>query len=369
MIDRRIFFNINWWLFFFTLLLAGVGILNLYSASAQRLETGIVLTPFYTKQIFWTGFGLIGMLICILFDYRHLSSMAWSIYIFSLLLLLLVPFFGINIYGSKRWLDLYFFHIQPSELVKIAVMILTARLLTKNQVALDWKAFLCILPVGLVPAFVVIKQPDLGSGLTILLIFGGMLLFFGFEKKVLKVLTVFLPLLLFASWFFLHDYQKRRILTFLDPNKDPQGSGYHALQSQIAIGSGKFWGQGFLNGSQTHLQFLPEKHTDFAFTVFGEEWGFVGSMLLLTLFCSFLYQLTVIIQESKDNFGILLGCGIFCYFFIQIFINLSMVLGLLPVVGIPLPFISYGGSATLVNFCLVGLILNVCMRRFMFKKN
>ncbi|MFP4657539.1 MAG: FtsW/RodA/SpoVE family cell cycle protein, partial [Desulfonatronovibrionaceae bacterium] len=165
-----------------------------------------------------------------------------------------------------------------------------------------------------------------------------------------------------------HEYQKKRILTFLNPENDPLGAGYHIIQSKIAIGSGGFWGKGFLEGSQSQLRFLPEKHTDFAFAVFSEEWGFVGAMLLLILFCSLLYQIFRVSLESKDDFGRYLCIGVFFYFFWQIVVNIGMVLGLMPVVGMPLPFISYGGSASVVNFCLVGLVLNVSMRRFMFKR-
>ncbi len=369
MIDRRIFFHINWSLLLFTLILAGIGIINLYSASALRLEDGVSLTPYYARQSVWTGMGLIGILLCTAFDYHRLTSWAWPLFIFSLLLLLSVPFIGKSIYGSRRWIDLYFFHIQPSEPIKIAVMILGAKLISEVQEPLDWKVFLRILPIALIPAVIVIKQPDLGSGLTILFIFGGVVLYHGLEKKLFKILLIVIPSLLPLAWSFLHDYQKKRILTFLDPGQDPLGDGYHILQSQIAIGSGQIWGQGFLGGSQSHLRFLPEKHTDFAFAVFSEEWGFLGAIILLLLFCGFLYQLAQTARESRDSFGILLGCGIFFYFFWQILINLSMVLGLMPVVGIPLPFISYGGSSTLVNFCLIGLSLNICMRRFLFKKN
>jgi rod shape determining protein RodA len=185
---------------------------------------------------------------------------------------------------------------------------------------------------------------------------------------VFKVLVVVLPIMIPFGWFFLHDYQKQRIMTFLDPGNDPLGAGYHIIQSQIAIGSGGFWGKGFLEGTQSQLRFLPEKHTDFAFAVFGEEWGFFGSIMLLILFCSFLYQIYIVTMEAKDDFGSYLAAGVFFYFFWQILINIGMVLGIMPVVGIPLPFISYGGSASVVNFCMVGLVLNVAMRRFVFKK-
>ena len=233
---------------------------------------------------------------------------------------------------------------------------------------LGWVNLGKALLVGLVPAALVIKQPDLGSAHNILLILGGMILFKGVTASVFKVLVVVLPVMLPFGWFFLHDYQKQRIMTFLDPGNDPLGAGYHIIQSQIAIGSGGFWGKGFLEGTQSQLRFLPEKHTDFAFPVFGEEWGVFGAMLLLILFCSFLYQTYIVTMEAKDDFGSYLAAGVFFYFFWQILINIGMVLGIMPVVGIPLPFISYGGSASVVNFCMVGLVLNVAMRRFVFKK-
>lgn len=220
----------------------------------------------------------------------------------------------------------------------------------------------------MVPAALIVKQPDLGSALNILLILGGMILFKGITPSVFKVLVVALPGLLPFGWFFLHDYQKQRILTFMNPGNDPLGAGYHIIQSQIAIGSGGFWGKGFLEGTQSQLRFLPEKHTDFAFAVFGEEWGFCGTMVLLALFCAFLYQIYIISLEAKDDFGSYLAAGVFFYFFWQILINMGMVLGIMPVVGIPLPFISYGGSASVVNFCMIGIVLNVAMRRFVFKK-
>jgi rod shape determining protein RodA len=243
-----------------------------------------------------------------------------------------------------------------------------ARILSKEREPLNFVRLAYVFGVGLVLAGLIIKQPDLGSGLSILMILGGMILFRGVTARVFKTCLVAIPCLLPLSWFFLHDYQKQRIMTFLDPTTDPLGAGYHIIQSEIAIGSGGFWGKGFLEGTQSQLRFLPERHTDFAVAVFGEEWGFVGTMVLLTLFCVFLYQMVLIARDARGLFGSYLAAGVYFYFFWQILINTGMVLGLMPVVGIPLPFISYGGSATLVNFCLVGLVLNVSMRRFLFKQ-
>nr|WP_321260499.1 rod shape-determining protein RodA [uncultured Pseudodesulfovibrio sp.] len=368
-IDRRLLLYINWPLLGIAVVLFLVGVLNLYSASGFRLEEGMNLAPYYHKQLLWGTVGLLGMIVFMFFDYRHLKTMAWPLFWTTVILLIAVFFMGKTIYGARRWLDLGFMNFQPSELAKIAILIIGARILSKEREPLGFIRLGYVLGVGMILAGLIIKQPDLGSGLSILLILGGMILFRGVTPRVFKTALVAIPALLPLSWFFLHDYQKQRIMTFLDPTTDPLGAGYHIIQSEIAIGSGGFWGKGFLQGTQSQLRFLPERHTDFAVAVLGEEWGFFGTLLLLALFCVFLYQMVVIARDARGLFGSYLAAGVFFYFFWQILINTGMVLGLMPVVGIPLPFISYGGSATLVNFCLVGLVLNVSMRRFLFKQN
>ncbi len=367
-IDRRLFFYINWPLFGAALVLFMLGVLNLYSASGYRLEDGMSVAPYFNKQMIWGAMGVCCMIIFMFFDYRHLKTMAWPLFWATVILLISVFFVGKTIYGARRWLDLGFMNFQPSELAKIAVLIVGARILSKEREPLDFIRLAYVLFVGLILAGLIIKQPDLGSGLSVIMILGGMILFRGVTPRVFKTALVAIPCLMPLSWFFLHDYQKQRIRTFLDPTTDPLGAGYHIIQSEIAIGSGGFWGKGFLEGTQSQLRFLPERHTDFAVAVFGEEWGFTGTMILLSLFCFFLYQMVIIARDARGLFGSYLAAGVFFYFFWQILINTGMVLGLMPVVGIPLPFISYGGSATLVNFCLVGLVLNVSMRRFLFKQ-
>ena len=367
MFDRRLFFHVSWGLLALTAILFLVGALNLYSASTLRVSEGLAVDEYFNKQMLWGGISALVMGAILLVDYRHFKAISWPLFAIALALLVGVALFGKIIYGAKRWLDLGIFNLQPTEMAKIAVLVLGARILANIEGRLGWinlaKAFM----IGLGPAILIVKQPDLGSSLNILLILGGMILFKGMRPAVFRTLLVAIPCMLPFGWFFLHDYQKQRILTFLDPGNDPLGSGYHIIQSQIAIGSGGFWGKGFLEGTQSQLRFLPEKHTDFAFAVFGEEWGFVGSMVLLSLFCAFLYQIYVTAMEAKDEFGSLLAAGVFFYFFWQILINMGMVLGIMPVVGIPLPFISYGGSSSLVNFCMIGVVLNVSMRRFVFK--
>ncbi|ABB37793.1 rod shape-determining protein RodA [Oleidesulfovibrio alaskensis G20] len=366
-IDRRILTHMNWGLIAMTLLLFGVGVANLYSASGFRVDDGIAVSSFYSKQLLWGAVGMGGMLAVMLFDYRHLKSLAWPVFIVTVLLLVAVPLFGVTVYGAKRWLSFGFFNLQPSELAKISTLIIAARLLSRGGEPLDWGELFKILGICLIPAALIVTQPDLGTTLNVLLNVGGVILYRGIARHVFKTCIIALPPLIPLGWFVLHDYQKQRILTFLDPGRDPLGAGYHIIQSQIAIGSGQIWGKGFLGGTQSQLRFLPEKHTDFAVAVFGEEWGFIGNMILLGLFCLFLLAIFNSARDAKDRFGSFLCAGVFFYFFWQILINMGMVVGLMPVVGIPLPFISYGGSATIVNFCLIGLVLNVSMRRFVFK--
>lgn len=366
-IDRRLLTYINWGLLASMIALFLVGIGNLYSASGVRVEDGISLAPFYERQLIWGCGGLVAMLICMSFDYRKLQGMALPFFLVVLFALALIPIFGKVIYGARRWIDLGPFHFQPSELAKLAVLIMGARVLSFDGEPLSWKRLFQVASVGVIPAAFIVAQPDLGTALTVLALLGGLILYHGLQPRVLRTCLIIVPLLLPLAWFGMHDYQRQRIMTFLDPSNDPRGAGYHIIQSQIAIGSGQIWGKGFLQGTQSQLRFLPEKHTDFAVAVFGEEWGFVGCVALMALFCVFLLGIFNTVRGAKDRFGSTLAAGIFVYFFWQMFINTGMVVGIMPVVGIPLPFLSYGGSATVVNFALVGLVQNISMRRFLFK--
>jgi rod shape determining protein RodA len=323
-----------------TLALFGVGILNLYAASVIRLEDGFSFAPYYQRQLVWGGAGTAVLLMCLVVDYRHLQTLALPVYLGALALLLGVVLFGVVIMGARRWIPLGFFNLQPSEIAKLAVLLMGAKFLAWNGDLLGWKRLIQVIGIGLAPAILIIRQPDLGTGLTILVLIGGMILYHGLRPKVFKICLVIIPCLLPLAWFGLHDYQKLRIATFLNPALDSKGAGYHIIQSQIAIGSGSIWGKGFLEGTQHQLRFLPEKHTDFAIAVFGEEWGFMGCVVLLTLFCLFMLRIIDTVRDAKDRFGSTLVAGIFFYFFWQMLVNIGMVAGLLPVVGIPLPFIS-----------------------------
>ncbi|MDR2605341.1 MAG: rod shape-determining protein RodA [Desulfovibrio sp.] len=367
--DRRLITHANWTLLAITALLFFIGVANLYSAGGVRFEDGISIAPFYQKQLIWGAAGLGCMTVFIIFDYRHLRTLSVPFFLLSLVLLALVPLVGKTVYGAKRWLDLGFFSLQPGETAKIAGILLCANLLSRFKDSLGWRSLFFILGAAALPCALIFAQPDLGTTLLLIFLCGGMILFHGVKKYVFRTCCVAFPLLLPLGWLGLKDYQKERILTFLEPSKDLQGAGYHITQSQIAIGSGELWGKGFQGGTQSMLRFLPEKHTDFAVAVFGEEWGFLGCIALLALFCCFLLCIITTARNAKDQFGSMLCAGIFFYFFWQILINMGMVAGLMPVVGVPLPFLSYGGTATIVNFILLGIVLNISMRRFMFKVN
>jgi len=367
-LDRRVLAHFNWSLLLLLLLLAGVGILNLYSAGTLRQDQGVTTAYYYQKQLYWLTIGFLAILVIIVFDYRHLKAIVWPLYGLTLFLLVYVLVYGTAISGATRWIDLGVASFQPTELAKVSVILLCAALLARMPGPLGWRELGKIMLLIAFPVAFIMVQPDLGSGLNILMLAGGMLLFKGINRRILFTCLVGIPVLTPVTWFFLLDYQKQRILTFLHPHRDPLDAGYNTIQSKIAIGSGQLWGKGFLEGTQSQLRFLPAKHTDFVFSVFGEEWGFVGCALLLSLFCLFLYQLVVVAGTSKDSFGAYIASGVFFYFFWQILINLGMVLGLMPIVGIPLPFFSYGGSSTLVNCILLGLVFNISMRRYIFTR-
>ncbi len=367
-LDRRLFSYINWELIacFSTIFIIGVA--NLYSASGMRFEEGMAVSSFYQRQLIWGLIGFVVMICALVFDYRQLRNLATPLFLGTLVLLALVPVIGKSVYGAQRWLSLGFMNIQPSEIAKLAVLVFTARVLSRNNETLGWTDFFKVLLIGLVPSAFIIMQPDLGTTLNLLLLLAGMILFHGIKAKVFKTCLLVTPLIVAFMWFVgMQDYQRQRVLTFIDPSSDPRGSGYHILQSQIAIGSGQLWGKGFLEGTQSQLRFVPEKHSDFAVAVFGEEWGFVGCVALVSLYCLFLLAIFSTVIKAKDRFGSMLAAGVFFYFFWQIVINMGMVIGLMPVVGIPLPFMSYGGSSMIVNCALLGIVLNVSMRRFMFK--
>jgi rod shape determining protein RodA len=364
MFDRRLVVNFDWVLLLTVLLLAAIGIVNLYSATASWQAA----TPIYMKQLLWLGGGVMILMIICLFDYRHLEHYAVPSYIVSVAMLIYVLTMGKATMGATRWINLGFFNLQPSEVIKVATILILARIFAttvepNGYILKDlWRPALLML----IPAVLILKQPDLGTTIMVLAIAGTMLLFAGLQRGTIIFLTLAGLLVAVAGWFGLHDYQRARIMTFLNPEADPLGSGYHIIQSKIAVGSGGFWGKGFLHGTQSQLSFLPERHTDFAFSVFAEEWGFAGSLLLLTLYLFLVVWGLYIARRASDRFGMFLAIGVTAMVFWHIIVNLGMVIGLLPVVGVPLPLFSYGGTSMITTMIGIGLLMNVSMRRFMF---
>jgi len=365
MFDRRLVQNFDWLLLGLVLGITALGLLNLYSAGYNR-QPGE--TPLYIKQLYWLAVGLALLFLTLLYDYRHLEKVAYPIYLISVIMLVAVMVGGKMVSGSRRWLPLGSLSFQPAELAKIAIILVLATYFSRRprQEALRLQDLLVPGFLVLVPVALIIKQPDLGSGILVLLVAASMILFVGVNWRTLVGCVLTFALCSPLTWHFLKDYQRQRVLTFLNPEKDPLGAGYHILQSMIAVGSGQFWGKGFLQGTQSQLYFLPEQHTDFVFSVFAEEWGFVGSAVLLVLFCGLALWGLQVARDCKERFGHLLALGMTALIFWQIFINLCMVTGFLPVVGIPLPLCSYGGSSLITTLLGVGFLLNIRMRRYLF---
>jgi len=366
-IDRRLIQNFEWPLFTMGLLVAVIGIVNLVSASPEQTATGLPDTAL--RQLIWLGIGVTLLIATLIPDYRSLERVAFFFYGAVLALLVAVLVTGRIVNGSQRWLGFGPLNLQPSELAKLAMIVLFARILARRSASSPVGLRELIIPGILIaiPAALILKQPDLGTTLIICIVSASFL--------VVTRVRVFSILLLGAAgiagltvaWiFFLHDYQKERVFTFLNPERDPLGAAYHSIQGLIAVGSGGLFGKGFGLGSQSQLDFLPEQQTDFVFSVLGEEWGFVGSAVVLVLYLGILVRGLMIAHSSKDLFGSYLALGIVALFFWAGAINVGMVLGVLPVVGVPLPMLSYGGSALLTCMIALGLLMNISMRRYIF---
>ena len=367
MFDRRLVKYFDWGLLGMTVLLGFLGLVTLYSAVTSASPTPQKI--YYFKQLVWYCAGLIVMVISFLINYKLLDRWANAIYAICILLLICVLLFGKYVGGARRWLILGPLSIQPSEFVKIAVIICLARYYSKiaNIRGLNLRELLTPLILAAIPFFLIVRQPDLGTAMLVVLIASSMTVFVKIERRsflyIIASCTITIPMV----WFFLKGYQKKRILTFLNPELDPLGAGYHIIQSKIAIGSGMISGKGFLKGTQNALSFLPEQHTDFIFSVLAEEMGFVGSVIPLLIFMMLIIWGLNVAYRCRDPFGTILAVGISSMIFWQVFINVGMAMGLMPIVGVPLPFISYGGSSIVAMMICIGLLMNVSMRRFMFE--
>lgn len=345
------------------LAILGYGLAFIYSATYR--DSGNQYATL-AKQSLWIAVGLFAMLMMACIDLKKLRAYSYFIYGLNIFFLILVYLIGKTSLGAQRWIPLGGFNFQPSELGKLLIIItLASYLAEKREQPYGVKEFArASLHVG-IPLLLVFKQPDLGTSLVFLSIFIGSLVFAKFKARYLSAVLVSCIFAGFAAikLGILSEYQMKRLLVFIDPSMDPLGAGYNLLQSQIAIGSGGLFGKGFMSGTQTGLNFLPHHDTDFIFSVIGEEWGFIGGLILLIMFLSLVIRCIYLAVVSRNKFGEIVAGGIVSMFFFQILVNMGMTIGLMPITGIPLPFISYGGSAMITNLATVGLLLNISSRR------
>ncbi len=340
-----------------------IGVVSIYSVTYAQ-GGGV---PLYARQLAWAAIGAVAFAVMLMVDYHKIARWSYLLYGIILALLVVVLVAGKTSRGAQRWIPIGPFAFQPSEFAKL-ILILVLATYYAHAPREGWMQRVVWPGLITLPGLLLIlKQPDLGSGLSFLAVYMALLLVVGIRSKAAGLLLLFAVMLFPFAWEFawgaLHDYQRERIMTFIDPTYDTGGKGYHGLQSRIAIGSGEVLGKGLLGGTQSQLKFLPEGHTDFIFSVFSEEWGFVGALVLLGLFAGLLFLALDVAFKAKDVLGALLAAGIIGMIGFCLVVNVAMTAGLLPIVGIPLPLMSYGGSAVVTTMAALGLLLNVKRRR------
>jgi rod shape determining protein RodA len=352
-------------LLFAVIMIALLGIAFIYSATWARGESSEGLNVLVAKQCLWVAVGLVLIFLVANMDYIKMLDIAYLLYGLNLAALVLLLVFGQERYGAKRWIALGPISLQPSEFIKITAILALAMFLEQRRERIGTFGNFLAAIILIAPAFVLIfLQPDLGTALVLVPILFSMLFICGERIKYLFLTIIAGLLSLPVAWNLLKDYQKARLMVFINPNIDPLGAGYTIVQSKIAIGSGGFLGKGWLGGTQSHLKFLPERHTDFIFSVIGEEWGFVGAVVLIGLYALVIARGIRIISEIDDIYGKAIATGIVTLLAFQVLVNISMAVGLMPVVGLPLPFISYGGSSTVAAFLAIGLLLSISRRLY-----
>lgn len=363
---RNFFKRINIYIIFSILSLNTIGLINLYSATSNIAKH---LEGIFANQIVWIFVGWAFFMLLTIFDYRLFIKFAPVFYILNLLALIAVKLIGKSSYGAQRWIDLGFFRYQPSETMKLAIILMLVRILARYN-AEKGLGFKDLIYPGIalaIPFILTAKQPDLGTALLLLAVAGSMILVMKVKKRVILSAVALALIAGPIAWKFgLKTYQKNRVLTFLYPNKDPRGAGYNSIQAKIAVGSGQLFGKGFRNGSQSQLEFLPEKQTDFIFCVLSEEHGFLGCLATLGIYTILLLSIIQCSFLAKDVYGSLICIGVFSLILWHVFINIGMVTGLLPIVGVPLPLISYGGSSSLSIMVGLGWVSSTFYRKDMF---
>ncbi|MDP7182621.1 MAG: rod shape-determining protein RodA [Alphaproteobacteria bacterium] len=351
--------QVNWSMIMLLCFIAAIGFTILYSAANGSLE------PWAMQQMIRFAVGVVILLAAAVVDIRFWLRSAYAFYFLSLSLLVAMEIFGASGSGAQRWIEIGFFQFQPSEIMKVFLVLALARYFHGTDSKNVDKSIYLVAPLAMtaVPAILIMRQPDLGTA-TMLFVISGVMFFLA-GVRIWKVTLLALGALaaIPVGWQFLHDYQKKRLLAFLDPESDPLGTGYHIIQSKIALGSGGVFGKGFLLGSQSHLNFLPEKQTDFVFTMLAEEFGFVGAFSLIGLYMLLVVYGFSIALKSRSHFGRLAALGLTTTFFLYFFINIAMVMGVIPVAGVPLPLVSYGGTAMLTLMFSFGIITGVYVHR------
>lgn len=364
--SRRWLRSLDWGLLALTLLLAASGVVLIYSATHAKASPHLQAS--YIKQLWWLLVGLVGLVVTLMVDYRLIARYSYVLYGICLAALVYVLFFGPVVAGAKRWLVIGPLRCQPSEFMKVALVLALARYTAdvRREKALRLRHLIVPALLVALPIILIAKEPDLGTATMLGLVAGGMVLVSGVERRAILVVAAALLAAMPFGWTMLKDYQKSRLLTLLDPTGDPLGAGYHVIQSKIAIGSGGVLGKGLMQGTQGRLNFLPAQHTDFIFSVAAEEVGFVGAACLLLLFLGFLLKGIEVAFQAKDRFGAMTAVGLTWMLTLYVTFNIGMTVGLLPVVGIPLPLLSYGGSSLVTTMLAVGLLLNIKLRKFAY---
>ena len=358
-LDRRLLQNVDWLLLGAALFIIGLSLVCLWSLNPTRGISSLVW-----RQISWVGVGLIGLLVVASVDYRNLVRSAPVLYVIGLGLLTLVFVLGRTVSGARRWIHLGPFTVQPSELFKLIFIITLAWALTTGRGERSRTSLIGTFVLLGVPFLLVVRQPDLGTALCLVPVLAAILVGIGIPLKVLGGMTLAGVAVMPLGWFVLKPYQRDRLLVYLDPFRDPLGTAYNVIQAKIAIGSGQLLGKGVGGATQSRLSFLPERHTDFIFAVFAEMWGFLGCLVLIVAYVLLVMRGFEIAAGTREMRGRILALGVTTVFAAQVLINIGMVTGLLPIVGIPLPLMSYGGSSIVVSLTALGLLLSIRMRQF-----
>lgn len=360
---KRLLKNLDWWLIGAVVMLLCIGLVLIDSATHSYAVTTGKAWHVQRQSIFMI-LGIIMVIVSLRFDYQDIKPYTKYLYLFNIALLVGVMAFGKTQLGAQRWIQIGSFSFQPSEFSKVFLIICLADFIDKRTEWLEnFKDYIPIFLYILLPFILVMKQPDLGTSLTFIAIFIGMVFVCGFKWKWIAICTSLFVAMLPLFWRILKDYQKNRIRVFINPELDPRGSGYHVIQSKIAIGSGALWGKGWLEGTQSQLNFLPENHTDFIFAVAGEEFGFIGTSVIVLLYFVIIWRGIVIALNAPDDFGTLLAVGVTSMFMFHILVNIGMTSGIMPVTGVPLPFLSYGVSSLTTNMMLIAILLNINTRQ------